>query len=246
MKKLTSLQILMVLGLGLNASAIFCNEAVDMEVQAGLTLQAGNEVLQDLAQVAPEEVEKLIANTANLKPTFQSVISFMHEAQQEIDNLKEQAVVNEAEVARLALELDHAQAALEQAIALQRTKHKRPHHLEQKAKDDLMKGEQGVKTLNERSQSKKKPGFFNMFTPMTSKQKSKSKAKKAARAEQAMDIEKPMLMDNADEAIAMMDDQMMDDEVVVQSTSKKSPSSKKQQPSKPQSKSQPKKKSKKS
>jgi hypothetical protein len=241
MKKLTSLQILMVLGLGLNASTILSNEAIneqDMSEAVAAELDSAQaeaarlEVLTDLAELYPMQVERIITDEADLESTFNSIRNFINKKNTEIENLLQQNNVSEAEVARLAVELADAQSELNNTIAKQRAKHKKSHKQEQPIKDAFMKAGKNLKSLN----SKNVRGFNDSGNAVQQKLTKKQKAKKAARAEQ------PMLMDSADEAIAMMDDQMMNDEVVVQSTSKKSSSSS----SKKQQSKQPKKKSKKS
>ena len=256
MKKLTSLQILMVLGLGLSSSAIFCwsdeamdiqnmNEAVAAELDSAQTEAARLDVLTGLAELYQMQVDRIIVDESDLESSFNSIRNFINKKNTEIESLLQQNDVSEAEVARLAVELADAKSELENTIAKQRAKHKKSNRQEQSINDAFAKAGQNIKRLWNKNIGRPFNSAFGSSQP-TKQQKSKKAAKKAARAEQAMDAEQPMLMDNADEAIAMMDNQMMDDEVVVQSTGKKSSSSssKKQQPSKSQS--QPKKKSKKS
>ena len=166
MKKLTSLQIMMLMTLALGSSQMHGeiqksnmaddNEAVMLEFQAAQDEQAGMEVLTDLVELEPMAVKRIIEDEADLEATFNSIRNFVHKKNTEIDKLNKEKVVNEVELAILAKELADAQAALERAIAKQRAKHKRNHRHEQAIKDALKKAEQGVKSL-----SKKTLNFFN-------------------------------------------------------------------------------------
>jgi len=166
MKKLTSLQIMMLMTLALGSSQMHGemqksnmaddNEAVMLEFQAAQDEQAGMEVLTDLLELEPMAVKRIIEDEADLEATFNSIRNFVHKKNTEIDKLNKEKVVNEVELAILAKELADAQAALERAIAKQRAKHKRNHRHEQAIKDALKKAEQGVKSL-----SKKTLNFFN-------------------------------------------------------------------------------------
>jgi len=167
MKKLTSLQIMMLMSLALGSSQIYSreshemamqddNEAVMLELQSAQDEQAKMEVLTNLVALEPKVAERIIEDEADLEATFSSIRTFVNKKNTEIDKLNKEKVVNEVEVARLAVELADAQAALERAIAKQRAKHKRDHRHEQAIKDLLKKAEQGVKSL-----SKKSVSFFN-------------------------------------------------------------------------------------
>lgn len=230
MKKITSLQILMIMGLSLSASSTFCSsddidmqEAVAFELQSAQTEQARLEVLTDLAESYPEQVELIIQNEADLESTFDSIRKFINNKNKEIEQLSQQNVVNEEEIARLAIELADAQAMFENTIAKHRAKNKRKSKQEQTIKDALMKAGQGLKSLSNKVAGGLN-GFGNAVVKKSDKELSKlaskkvrnKKAKKSARAEQVdVLVEDPM--DSADEAIAMMDDQLASDEVVVQS-----------------------------
>jgi len=167
MKKLTSLQIMMLMSLALGSSQIYSreshemamqddNEAVMLELQSAQDEQAKMEVLTNLVALEPKVAERIIEDEADLEATFSSIRTFVNKKNTEIDKLNKEKVVNEVEVARLADELADAQAALERAIAKQRAKHKRDHRLEQSIKDLLKKAEQGLKTA-----AKKSVSFFN-------------------------------------------------------------------------------------
>jgi len=260
MKKLTSLQILMVLGFGLSSSIIFSNEVTDeqdmneavaAELDSAQTEAARLEVLTDLADLYPMQVERIIVNEADLESSFNSIRNFINKKNREIESLLQQNNVSEAEMARLAVELADAKSELENTIAKQHAKHKKSHKQEQPVKDSFTKAMHNMTNLWNKNIGRPFNSAFGSSQP-TKKQKEKS-AKRKNDFQQDLKSKgsinrskKPMLMDSADEAIAMMDNQMMDDEVMVQSMSKKPSSSKKPQPSKPQPKQQSKKKSKKS
>ncbi len=252
MKKITSLQILMVMGFSLSASSTFCsaddtdmqylNEAVAFELQSAQTEQARVEVLTDLAELYPQQVERIILNEVDLESNFNSIRNFINKKNKEIEQLLQQKIVSEAEVARLAIELADAQSMLENTVAKHRAKNKRKPKQQQAIKDALMKAEQGVRSLSQRAVSElndfekavvkngKKAG---KAVSKKLKKKSKKLKKNAPVEELMMSINQPMNLDemnhdivvadyddeldSADEAIAMMDAQLLDDEVVVQS-----------------------------
>lgn len=161
MKKLTSLQVMMLMSLALGSSHIHSRmeksnmqddtEAVMLELKAGQDEQARMEVLTDLVELEPKIVERIIEDEADLEATFNSIRSFVHKRNAEIDKLNKEKVVNEVEIARLAVELVDAQATLERTIAKQRAKHKHNHRLEQSIKDALKKAEQGLKSLQQKA-----------------------------------------------------------------------------------------------
>lgn len=210
----------MILGLGFSSSSIFCSSEImeiDMD-EAVAADQARDEVLTDLAELYPAQVERIIADEVDLESTFNSVRNFVNKKNKEIESLSQQAAVSEADIARLAIELADAQAALAEAEASNNVKNKKALRQGQPIKDALMKAQQSLKLLSNQAIS----GFVN-YGKKAGKAMSKSvapkksKSKKAARAEQPMlMIEEPIVIDSADEAIAMMDNQLAQDEVVVQ------------------------------
>lgn len=249
MKKITSLQILMIMGLSLSASSTFCSsddidmqEAVAFELQSAQTEQARLEVLTDLAESYPEQVEHLILNESDLESNFDSIRNFVNKKNKDIEELLQQKVVSEAEVARLAVELADAQSMLENTIAKHRAKNKRKPKKQQAIKDALMKAEQGLRLLSQRAVS----GLNNFGKAVVKNGKKANKAvskklkKKLKKSKNNAPVEEVMIsinqpmnldemnhdvviadyddeLDSADEAIAMMNAQLLDDEVVVQS-----------------------------
>jgi len=181
MKKLTSLQIMMLMSLALGSSQIYSTESLEMEMeddnaaimlefQAAQDEQAKMEVLTDLIELEPKVAERIITDEADLEATFNSIRIFVHKKNAEIatlnnkiDSLNNEKLVNEAEkarleadVARLAVELTDAKALLEKTQAKQRAKHKHNHRHEQAINDILKKSEQGLQTASNNIAS-----FFN-------------------------------------------------------------------------------------
>jgi hypothetical protein len=184
MKKLTSLQILMLMNLALGSSHMYgehpsnmddLNEAIQLELK--FAQDETIEVLNDLAASQPMVIEHIIQDEADLEATFNSIRAFINKKNKEIEKLLKEKVVAEAEVAKLAVELADAQAMLEKAIAKQRAKHKHNHKYEQAIKDALMKAEQGVKALN-----KKAVNFFSNTGKAISKGAKNIKKSKASKA----------------------------------------------------------------
>jgi hypothetical protein len=167
MKKLTSLQILMLMNLALGSSHMYgehpsnmddLNEAIQLELK--FAQDETIEVLNDLAASQPMVIEHIIQDEADLEATFNSIRAFINKKNKEIEKLLKEKVVAEAEVAKLAVELADAQAMLEKAI-----------------KDALMKAEQGVKALN-----KKAVNFFSNTGKAISKGAKNIKKSKASKA----------------------------------------------------------------
>lgn len=157
MKKLTSLQILMLMSLAVGSSHMHGSfdqdEAMQSQLKSVQDESATTAVLADLAASQPEAFNRIIEDEANLETTFNSLKRFIEKKNKEIEKLEKAKFIQEAEVARLAVELADAQAALEKTIARQRSTHKHDHRHEQAIKDALMKAEQGVKRLSEKALS---------------------------------------------------------------------------------------------
>jgi len=171
MKKLTSLQILMLMTLALGSSSMYgkqaqnqtflqsvqytnaLNEAAQLKLQSVQDEDATIEVLTDLAQSDPMVLERIIKDEADLEATFSSIKRFIDKKNREIEKLSKEKAVDETNIARLAVELADAQALFEKTTALHRSKHKHNHKFEQMIKDALMKAEQGVKSLSNKSVS---------------------------------------------------------------------------------------------
>ena len=109
----------MLMSLAVGSSQVFGidqdAQAVQLELKAEQDVQATAEVLGDLAQMDPAMAERVIVDEADLEATFNSIRKFVDKKNKEIDSLLQEKVVNEEEVARLAVELADAQAALEKA-----------------------------------------------------------------------------------------------------------------------------------
>ncbi len=157
MKKLTSLQILMLMGLAVGSSHMYGKQpamtiqdaqAVELTLEAEQNRVATKEVLSDLS---PKTIERIIQDRAKLVPSFNQIDNIIKNINKELEKLSKANSVNEEDIARLAVELADAQADLEEAQAVQNVKHKKAFHGEQAIKDGLMKAEQGLKSLNKKA-----------------------------------------------------------------------------------------------
>jgi len=144
-------------------------EAVMLKLQSEEDLVAEEAVLMDLVALEPMIVEQIVIDESNLEATFDSIRSFVNKKNTEIEKLNKDKEVSETEVAKLAVELTDAQAALEKATARQRAKHRHNNRHEQSIKDALMKSEQGLKSLNKKA--------VNRVMPKMAKSKKKNNAK---------------------------------------------------------------------
>lgn len=156
MKNLTKLQVMMLMGLAVGSVSMHGqsdqenqDEVVALTLEADRTEDMSDHVLQQLSQISPATIEQAVLETAELIPSFQEIRSLVDKKNKEIEKLSAQAVVDEAQIAKIGIELAQAQAALKQAEAVQRAKHKKHHKLEQTINDALKKAEQGLKALND-------------------------------------------------------------------------------------------------
>jgi len=211
MKKLTSLQIMMLMSLALGSSQIYSresremamqddNEAIQFELEAAPSKEA-RDVLNDLAQMEPMVVERIAKETKdqnhinqiakdeaklakdkakveNPDKTLHKVNNFLMDANKEIENLNKKDVVNELDVARLAAEIANEQAKFERATAQYKAKHKHNHRHEQAIRDSLMKAEQGLKSLNNKSVNQASESMQAKKSKNKTLAKKKSKSKK--------------------------------------------------------------------
>lgn len=227
MKKLTSLQVLMLMGLAINAYSVqahepeisdqeFQEQAVQLALQSEATEQANDAVLQNLALVSPATVEEILVEEADLATSFQKINNLIKAKNKRIEQLSKQKTVDSIEIAKLAVQLADLQAAHEKAVATQRAKHKKSHKLEESISDALKKAEQSLKTLNKRNLMKAVGEVENATRPFIEKAKNsvKSKKSKASKAVVKASAQQPMLEEDAmiDQA---MNDAMMSDEIIV-------------------------------
>lgn len=105
-------------------------------------------VLKNLERSNPEVIERIILEEMKLEATFDSVKNFVRQKNKEIELLLKDKNVQDIEVARLAIELAHAQVLYAKAIAEHKAKHKKSHKFEQNIKDALTKAEQALVKLN--------------------------------------------------------------------------------------------------
>jgi hypothetical protein len=154
MKKLMSLQILMLMGLAVGSSQIHgedegwawfkgvtATKAQDVQIE-----QAKAAVMHDL----PEEVlHRIAVNEQNLEDTLTSIQSFVHKKNKEIEKLLKEKGVSEETVATLAVELADAQIKLNY-LEYNKKRHSDSKHKQriQAIKDSFTKSEQSLKKLN--------------------------------------------------------------------------------------------------
>lgn len=156
------------------------NQAVALMVQSAEDTQATTDVIQDLAQIAPQEVERIIQDEEDLNATFSSLKRFIAQKNREIDQLIDQNYVDQTTIARLGVELAHTQSLLEKYTAMQRLKHKKNNKHETAIKDALHKAEQGVKLLYKRAIKNINNGIRPVMKQMSPKKtKKRSKVHKA-------------------------------------------------------------------
>lgn len=157
MKKLTKLQVLMLMSLAVGSLQIQGRDARDMEDQdqvvasellSALDEGMTTELLVDLAILKPEILNEIVKDEANLAPNFGSVRHSINQINEAIDKLSRKETVSELKVAKFAIEIADVQANLEKATAKQALNHRHnDRHYEQQIKDAIMKAEQGLKNL---------------------------------------------------------------------------------------------------
>jgi len=154
MKKLTSLQIFMLMSLAVGSFNVYASEdeaAVEYQLQAVEDRIAPAQVLSDLAESNPMAIERIIEDEADLEATFNSIKRFVDKKNKEINKLSQEQEFHEEKIAKLAVELADAQAMFEITMARQKAKHRHSNRHEQAIKDALMKAEQGVKSLSKKA-----------------------------------------------------------------------------------------------
>ncbi|MDP3787805.1 MAG: hypothetical protein Q8Q60_00635 [Candidatus Chromulinivorax sp.] len=158
MKKLESLQILILMSLSLGSSCLYSKkinnindqkEAIQFQLTAERGAHRSLEVLQDLAVTNPESVSRIIKFLAKLETTLDSVESLLRVENKEIEKLLGQDSVQQEKAAELAVELAEIQEALTKTLAEERANHRHNFKKEHLIKNALMKAQQGVKRLND-------------------------------------------------------------------------------------------------
>jgi len=157
MKKITSLQVLMLMSLAVGSMRLHASSVVENELQAAFDQQAELNVLQDLAQSNPEVIEQIVREEAKAQikhENLHQIKRFIDQINKEIENLSQQKNVAEIEIARLAVELNDAKIAFEKALAERKATHKaarsnKSNRLEQAISDNIMMAGQGLKRLQD-------------------------------------------------------------------------------------------------
>ena len=156
MKKLTKFHVMMLMGLAVGSFHLqgvneeeFANEAITLEQQVAQDEQAKEEVVANLTDIAPEMLDEIALDEAELNAHFSAIKNLVHKKNKEIEKLSSKAEVDEALIAKIGIELADAQIALKKAEAAHRAKHKKAHKFEQAINDSLKKAEQALKKLND-------------------------------------------------------------------------------------------------
>ncbi|MBV8661222.1 MAG: hypothetical protein JO129_03710 [Candidatus Dependentiae bacterium] len=162
MKKLTKLQISILMSVSISSMSIYADEApsaeslsqaVQAEIQSVEVEKATSDVLADLADTNPEIINEIIKDESYLSGTFSTIRHFVERTNKGIDKLAEKEMISEPEVAKFAIEIADAQADFDKAIARQRARHKENHRYEDLIKKDLEKAELGVKNLYDKART---------------------------------------------------------------------------------------------
>jgi hypothetical protein len=222
MKKLTSLQILMLMGLAIGSSQIYGDAMQDEAMQHHLKAldydAANDDVIKDLTNLSPAVVEQIIRDEKDLESNFASIRNFIEKKNKEIEELLEKEAVKETDLARLAVELADAYAKNAEYVAENRADKKsvdREGNIkksilkkEQELKDALHQAGRGVRQL-----SKKAVISFHDFTSYTSDVANKFAKKVMGSSKKKSNGKKLKLADES-----MMNDEMIDesDDIVVQ------------------------------
>jgi len=158
MKKLTSLQLLMLIGLSISSTKINCEndlqnetmqeQAVELSIQSEETEKLNDEILKNLAEMSPDTINQLLVEEDEIEVNLSAIKKFVDKKNKEIEMLLEQKEVDQMKIAKIAAQLADAQAKLEKAIAIERAKNKKPDRFEQVIKDKLKKAEQSIKKLS--------------------------------------------------------------------------------------------------
>lgn len=230
MKKLTSLQIIMLMGLALGSSSMYskalqksAKNIASLELQSALDEAATVGVLQDLAIVSPKSLEQIVQDVAHLEGKLSSIKEFVDAKNKEIEQLLEQKSAGEEQVAVLTVELADAQALFEKTLAEQELKNKGNGKRAQKHKqpiaDAFMKAQQGLKSLNDRALRSIKKSFNSMSGNKSRKDGKKIKLEQAQAAAEIPGVkdeiaEKLAANNNisVERAKAIIDNTLSDDE----------------------------------
>lgn len=158
MKKLTSLQILMLMSLAIGPSNIYgkfmddhVGEAISLELRAADDEDAKLAVLEDLARTAPEAIVNIIRDEKDLEATFGSIRNFIRELNEKIERALEKDSVDPVEVAQWAAQAADAQENANKATARQRLEKKGKHKHEAMVNEAIRKAVRNLSILNKRA-----------------------------------------------------------------------------------------------
>lgn len=117
-------------------------------VDAARNIQSTVDILENLEKINPTVIERIILDEKNLEANFSSIKTFVHKKIKELKNLAQEKIIDEADFARLAVELADAQAAFEKACARYKAQYKKAFKGSQAIMDSLMEAEQSLKNLS--------------------------------------------------------------------------------------------------
>lgn len=113
---------------------------------------AAMDLLNKLAEQSEETVERLILDEKDLAPVLDKVEEFLKQKMTEIRALTNSADrVSREKIAKLAVEIAHAQSDFLKAKSELEMEHKKPSRLEQRTSDLLEKTKQAVIRLNDKA-----------------------------------------------------------------------------------------------
>jgi len=213
MKKLTSLQIMMLMGLSVGSMQLF-GKMQSSEMKDAMLDEQAEEVKADLAQVDAEAERKLENKLDSMHETLISVERTVKHENLGLDKLEKSGNISEEEIAKHAVILEKAQKELDDIIERSSKKHHNKHEARiQRIKDQLMKAEQHLKRLNDK---------------VSGNEQSEKKMKKSKPSVDKSSANKQMKKKCSKKKSAIQSDDIMQDEVAIQSqssSSSKSPKS---------------------
>jgi len=212
MKKLTSLQIMMLMGLSVGSMQLF-GKMQSSEMKDAMLDEQAEEVKADLAEVNPAAEEKLEKSLNEIHESFISIERKLSKVNRALEK-ESQSGASEEQIATHAVELEKIQKNFDEIIARCSKKHHIKHEGRiQRIKDQLMKAEQHLKRLNDK---------------VSGNEQSEKKMKKSKPSVDKSSANKQMKKKCSKKKSAMQSDDMMQDEVAIQSqssSSSKSPKS---------------------
>jgi len=219
MKKLTSLQIMMLMSLSVGSMQLFgkmqSTETQDAIQDAILDKQA-EQVQADLAQVNPAAERKLEKSLNEIHESFISIEHKLSKVNRALEN-ESQSSTSEEQIAIHAVELEKIQKCFHELIARCSKKHHNKHEGRiQRIKDQLMKAEQSLKMLDDKHDAL---GVDDKIEDRKIKVKKRKPAQARQKSESSFDkssADKQMKKKCSKSKSNMKSDDMLQEEVVTQ------------------------------